>query len=276
MKLGIQKLSDIISINSVLPFCELKSKYNLKDTEFFKYVQLKNWITVNFDLERNLNSELQAILSPSGKKRRLTRSMYNLLVSRENSDELLQNIYSKWAEDLGDNIKAKWKKCLSFTYKTTTNENLWLIQFKLMTRIYYTRDKLNKFDKSLSSKCLRCTIIEDSLMHAFWHCKDINDSWKSIERWLSKHTNSNITFSESLCIFQDIENIKYPTNLQIIFSQLVFKKLILQNWKKREAPSLYDWKALMKFYLNIERSMSLDQNKSKQFDIQWHSIFVAL
>lgn len=47
IKLGIQRLSDIISVNSVLPFCELKSKYTLIDTEFFRYVQLKNWVTVS-------------------------------------------------------------------------------------------------------------------------------------------------------------------------------------------------------------------------------------
>lgn len=151
--------------------------------------------------------------------------MYNsLIIRRENSDELLQNIYSKWAEDLGYDIKEKWKKCLSLTYKTTTNENLHLIQFKLMTKIYYTRDKLNKFNNSLSANCLCCAKDEDSFMHAFWHCKDIKDSWESIERWLSKHTKNKITFSSSLCVFRDVENIKYPSNIQILFSSLVFKK----------------------------------------------------
>lgn len=81
---------------------------------------------------------------------------------------------------------------MSLTYKTTTNENLRLIQFKLMARIYYTTDKLNTFNNNLSAKCLHCAENEDSLMHAFWHCIDMKDSRESIERWLSKHTKNKI------------------------------------------------------------------------------------
>ena len=112
-------------------------------------MQLKNWIVCNFDLEKNISPEMSNIFSQINKKRRLIGSMYNLLISMENSDTLLQSIYSKWTEDLGVDVKGKWKESLSLTYKLTTNENLRLIQFKIMTRIYYTRDKINKFDNRL-------------------------------------------------------------------------------------------------------------------------------
>jgi len=62
----------------------------------------------------------------------------------------LSKIYEAWNSDIKDfNAKTKWKECLKLTYKATTNENLRLIQCKLMTRIYYSRDKIHKFDASL-------------------------------------------------------------------------------------------------------------------------------
>ena len=50
------------------------------------------------------------------------------------------------------NIKRK--KCLYLTNKITTNENLRLMQYKLMTRIYYTRDKLHTFYSDSSDQCV--------------------------------------------------------------------------------------------------------------------------
>ena len=41
--------------------------------------------------------------------------MYNLLISMESSDTLLQSIYNKWTEDLGVDVKEKWKESLSLT-----------------------------------------------------------------------------------------------------------------------------------------------------------------
>ena len=76
-------------------------------------------------------------------------------------------------------------------------------------------------------------------------------------------------------IFQDIEGIRYPTSWQIVFCSLIFKKLILQHWKNKEAPAFEKWKSLMKYYLSIEKAMSEDQNKKKQFDSQWSSIYNA-
>ena len=161
------------------------------------------------------------------------------------------------------------------TNKVTTNENLRLIQYKLMTRIYYSRDKIHKFDSSLSDKCLKCAQT-DSLIHSFWHCEKIIKVWKKIDRWLSKMCKYNMLFSPEICIFQKVGKQKYPRGWQILFSSLVYKKLILQNWKNKEAPSFEKWKSLMKFYLSIEESMAIDSNKKKQFSTVWEPIYKNL
>ena len=104
IKSGIQRLSDVIKHNTVIPFSELKSKHNLNDTELFRYMQLKNWIIRNFDLGKNTSPEISNIFK-TVKNRRLIGFMYNLLTNSENSDTLLEKIY-KWTEDLGRKMET--------------------------------------------------------------------------------------------------------------------------------------------------------------------------
>ena len=165
IKSGIQRLSDVIKHNTVVPFSELKNKYNLKDTELFRYTQLKNWIIRNFDSGKNTRPEISNIFKTV-----------------------------KWTEDLAAEVKEKWKECLSLTYKLTTNENLHLIQFRVMTRVYHTRNNICKFDNTASDKCLKCKRYSDSLMHALWYCKSIKKILESIESWLCKSTNKTMVF----------------------------------------------------------------------------------
>ena len=246
---GIQKFSDIIHNNCLLSFQDLKDKYQLNNRDIFKYLQLKNWVMENLDLGEKVPTKLCNIIKKSDKKKPLIGAVYNILSNAENSDELLQNIYNKWNEDLEtDDSKDKWKGCLQYTYNITTNENLRLIQYKVMTRMYYTRDKINKFDPTSSDRCLKCHTQRDSLIHSFWYCKKVRTTWTKIERFLNIQCGYAVVFTPTVCIFQNIDVIRYKNYKQILFSCLVYKKLLLQNWKNAEAPSIQDWKSLMKYY----------------------------
>ena len=96
---GIQKISDIIRQNSVIPFQELKRQYHLKDVEIFRYMQFKNWVNSNFDLSLQVSPELSTLLDQERKRKKLIGSVYNILIKKEGSDQLLENIYNKWTED---------------------------------------------------------------------------------------------------------------------------------------------------------------------------------
>ena len=150
------------------------------------------------------------------------------------------------------------------------------IQYKVMTIMYYTRDKINKFDPTSSDRCLKCHTQRDSLIHAFWYCKKVRTTWAKIERFLNIQCGYAVVFTPTVCIFQNIDVIRYKNYKQILFSCLVYKKLLLQNWKNVEAPSIQDWKSLMKYYLNIEKTMAEDSRKEIQFNGLWSPFYEAL
>lgn len=79
-----------------------------------------------------------------------------------------------------------------------------------------------------------------------------------------------------ICLFQNVEKIRDPTGWKILVSSFIYEKLILQNWKSKEAPTLQKWKKLMKYHWSIERIMSEDSNKEKLFNRIWSSIYEAL
>ena len=72
----------------------------------------------------------------------------------ESNEHLLEKNYDKWNADLEkEDAGRRWKECVQVTKNVTTNENLRLIQYKLMTRVYFSRDKIHKFYETSSDKC---------------------------------------------------------------------------------------------------------------------------
>ena len=74
----------------------------------------------------------------------------------------------------------------------TTNENLRLIQYKLMTRIYYTRSKINTFDASFSPVWVKCGIYKETIIHASWEGEKVRKGWLEIQKWMT--TTSRVKF----------------------------------------------------------------------------------
>lgn len=163
---SIETLSDIISSNNISLFDTLKDKF--KDSEVFKYMLLKNWVKENCDILNDVPGKIKTLLEQSKEKKKCKSVMYDYLNNVVINCNLLSKIYEGWDRDIKDfNAKTKWKECLNLTDKATTNKNLRLIQYKLMTRIYYSRDKIHKFDASSPPICLKCGSSDSliSLMH---------------------------------------------------------------------------------------------------------------
>ena len=140
----------------------------------------------------------------------------------ESNEHLLEKKYYKWNADLErEDAGRRWKECVQVTKNVTTNENLRLIQYKLMTRVYFSRDKIHKFYETSSDKCLKCDTDKDSLIHAFWYCKVIRATWRKMEQWLSHICNQKFQLTPEICLFQNVQNIRYSTGWQIIYSSLV-------------------------------------------------------
>lgn len=72
------------------------------------------------------------------------------------------------------------------------------------------------------------------------------------------------------------DTVRYPQRWIILFSSIVLKKLILKHWKSTYPPMLLHWKKEMCYYLNMEKTIAIENNKLTQFEIIWGEIIQAL
>ena len=252
-KAGIRYFSDIIYQNKIRSFEYFETKFKLPKKEIFQYLRLKNWLGTNFIFNyEQQKSNIEELLLNKGEKKKLIGKTYGLLIEAQIGNYSLQKIYERWNNDLRvSNIADIWKECLNETKYITANENLRLIQYKLMTRIYYTKSRINTFDPSSSVLCIKCDSHEDTIFHAFWDCYKIQSGWKEIHEWLTQNASIRLELTPQLYIIQNTNKLKYPLGWIVNFSALVYKKLILKHWKNVQAPTLQEWKGLMKYYIHI-------------------------
>lgn len=83
-------------------------------------------------------------------------------------------------------------------------------------------------------------------------------------------TYSFIFFVQCFVYSSSVAKLGKSNSLQILYSLLECKKLLIQHWKSKEAASLQNW---MKYYLNMERTLAEDSNKTNQFNKLWSTIY---
>ncbi len=83
-------------------------------------------------------------------------------------------------------VQSNWLDSWTTMHDITRNENLCLIQYKVTTRVNYTQDKINNFNKHVSRHCIECKINSDSIIHAFWECNKIKSVWAELQHWLTE------------------------------------------------------------------------------------------
>lgn len=117
-----------------------------------------------------------------------------------------------------------------------------------------TRQTDDKIDSSSSNLCVKCGF-HDFPMHSFWYM------WSEIQDWIST----------VLLVKQNFYFQCWKNKISYGMADCVF---LPHYWEAHfETPALQTWKDLMNYYLTIEKTMSEDNNKTKQFNETWNNIY---
>lgn len=113
---GIKRMCDLFQGASMLSFAQLRGKYNLPRHDFFKYLQICDFIsrrtTLNTDATTSAVEQL-LLLGPA--KKCITR-FYNVLSQTDVIN--VQDVMQTWQHELGINIDGdKWTKIWTQTKK---------------------------------------------------------------------------------------------------------------------------------------------------------------
>ena len=101
--------------------------------------------------------------------------------------------------------------------------------------------------------CSQCTLgVTDTYIHALWECSPVQAFWHSVTQKLTEILNCRIPSCSSLCLLGHIslENFSPMYKNSLLTSLAIAKRIILQNWKSKQAIHINHWTNSLKDHIS--------------------------
>lgn len=219
-----------------MSFQQLKQKYQLPDKDFFKYLQLRDFIRVNLQGQWNLPklSPIEALFHDGQPMVRTISKVYDALLPFLSIREP-ERFRLRWERDLGIEIDPElWRDLCRDGVTCTLNARYRLIQFNFLHQTYYTPSKLHGFNPSLSPLCFRCGLVEGTFLHSTWQCSKLQGFWQGICDAISTIHGVTFPMDPEICLLGNSSNSNLTHSYSIKLTGILLaiaKKCITMKWK---------------------------------------------
>ena len=250
---GIVALKDLFEGDSMMSFDQLRMKYNLPQTHFFRFLQVRSFVQNHaghtFSLEM---SPTENLLDKIRSNRFIVRRCYEALYkSSRAKDSALQ----VWAQDLGVEIDETteisiWECASNISICNRAKE----LQFRVLHRLQISSQLLHKMDPRKSDMCVKCKKEVGSYIHTIWSCDHIQDFWAKIVSKLSLFFNEEMVL-DPICLLLGAPHpqIKRTNRRKLLFIlTYAARKSILLKWISNKSPTLSDWHKVIFSLLPME------------------------
>lgn len=93
--------------------------------------------------------------------------------------DTMDHLRSAWQDDLGGEItEEQWQTVLARIHSCSICARHGLLQFKIIHRVHWSKQKLHKIFPSIDPSCDRCGLTPVSLGHRSW--PKLSNYWRSI------------------------------------------------------------------------------------------------
>ena len=268
---GIKTFLDLYIDGKFASFTDLRTKFNLPNSHFFRYLQVRHYVKENcpqFESTPTTHPFLENLLLPPDSKQ-LVSKFVTCFTTAIPSD----HIRDAWASDLNSEISQEfWEEAMSQVHSCSINSRYRLIQYKVIHRLHYSKTKLNRIFPSVSPVCDKCSSAEGSLAHLFWFCPTLHSFWTAIFEWLSLAYSTDIQPNHDLAIFGcSVTTTHLPRNVQMAWrtGMVVARKLILLTWKSTTPPCFAHWLREMLSVIQMEKLCMHKPNAQNRFQKTW-------
>lgn len=270
---GIQRVLDLYTDGVLLTFNQICEKYQIPSKHFFKYLQLKNFISSRYKqiLKIPPLSKIEEVSLGRMGRTHLLSIYYNLIIST--SKESAMDRLNAWRDDMQVDIaEIEWNEACLKAQTQTINTRFKLLQYKWLMRTYMTPVKLHYMNGNIPDTCTKCLDNKGTLLHCLWECPRIQKFWKDVINCLSEVFHINVPLNAKLCVLGI-----YPLNfiqrqkqtMLLNFGLLQARRVIALNWKSADAPSMKQWIKELSECLGLERLTYIAKGKQKQFVHLW-------
>lgn len=253
-----------------MSFSQISQKYSLDGRDFFRYLQIRNYIQKDTTLLTNSSSsEIEKQLFKMHLIKSIS-SFYSLLSEYANtSTHFLKIIWEKelniQVTDEDWNIVWKNAKNLSICNKVRA------IQLKILHRAHISPLQRSKFRADFSPLCPKCKTEMGNLTHCFWFCNKIQRFWLGVSEEVSKVLGVSVVPDPASFLLGMSPPVSLDKYKMRLFNFLLFnaRKCILLKWISDKAPSVRMWHRTILEYVSLDYLTCIVHNKSGVFHKIW-------
>lgn len=244
---GLKYLYQLVKDGHLKTFTQLESEFNLPRTDFFRYLQLRSFMTTHKEwgkLIRPTSIEKFLIKQLSHEDRKIISKLYNIFLSTTKAHNS-EHIRQRWEAETNREISVDtWKEICTEAH-LATNSNTWReFKWKVITRFFRTPTITSKIGPAHCNSCWRnCGTENANHTHIFWLCPKLNPFWKDVFDALREVFKRNIPQTPIITLLGAIpeglegRDVKYLLNILLTAAL----KCITIRWLKPDPPTYNVW-----------------------------------
>ena len=266
---GLDKLAKLYDKGIMESFERLRIKYSLQQSHFFRYLQIRHYVTKNMQTPRT--SFLENTLTIPVPERFIS-FMYETFDM--NSAYSSEHIRMQWQIDLGCQIEDEtWTSIIGNTLSILSCNNDRERQFKILHRLHYTPLLRSKLGLS-SPNCNKCGTEVGTYAHVFWKCTKIQLFWDEVKNELNTLFGYPLDLSPLHCMLAaKVTSARNNHNAKLVLILLYLaRKTILKLWIHEDIPTLDDWYREVLAVLPLEKLTYILRDNMEGFTRVWQPV----
>lgn len=250
---GISRLRDLFDGHTLMSFEQLRAKFDISNQDFFRYLQIRNFIKKDTTL---LSDQSSSCIERNVFSLQIGHSIgffYRIL--KEYAMKGTLHLKVKWESELGVEITDdEWDEAWENVRSLSICNKVKAIQLKILHRAHISPSQRHKFNSNLSPHCPKCKTEIGTLTHCLWSCRKIKHFWRMVERDVSTMLGTPLDF-DPLCMLLGISNCSVSDKYKGKLCRMLFfcaRKCILLNWISDNAPSRTQWHNVIIQYVSLD------------------------
>ena len=268
---GIVTFDQIIEDNGCLKSCQQLQNLFSKKINIIEYKKLynaipKEWYSI---IKHNIQTEVEIPASLMVKETiKCSKLLYDKLRDCKKFKTNNRNVRNRWEQLLNQEIRDQvWEKMYKTVISLTLSTKLRFFQYRIMNMYLTTNVTVAKWDRNIKPNCTFCQEHEETTMHLFVTCDQVQKLWKSLFRWLDYFCYVNL----------DIEPVSIIFNCyKVSFSDMINTIVLITKYyvyAQRTLGNKLNFKELIaqiSQYKRIEEISARSSGKSEKHDKKWH------
>lgn len=269
---GVTALCTIIKNRKVRSFQDLKTSFELKDHDFFRYLQLREYYDKDIKLSdgEEENAVLGTIIGAYQQRTlKIISKLYNSMMSCQNASTLY--VKEKWEQEMSIAISdQEWFRICELAQSSTTSLKWREFNWKNLIRFFITPRIKSKQLLSQQLCWRQCGMINANHTHIFWDCTQIVAFWTSLHSALTQILRYSIPFAPATLYLGNVSEIVANRDEYLVKILLTSaRKAVTRRWLKPEPPSLTEWMDIVQEIFTMEKMTFTLRLKEEKIMDKW-------